>query len=93
MSATDHIVDVYPDEEIRTEDQFDPDRVSTDIRLGDCIRIPDLGVEIDREAVSPKGGVIWFEYKGSLQGRRPGLLRTDTRCIYDPDQVRRLGRL
>lgn len=21
---------------------------------------------------------IWFEYKGSVQGRRPGLMRTDT---------------
>jgi hypothetical protein len=47
-------------------------------RLGECIRIPELGVEIDREAVGPSGRQIWFEYKGSLQGSRPGLLRTDT---------------
>ena len=36
------------------------------------------GIEIDREAVSPLGHTIWFEYKGSVQGSRPGLLRTDT---------------
>lgn len=36
------------------------------------------GVEIDRVAASPTGRRIWFEYKGSVQGTRPGLLRTDT---------------
>ncbi len=40
--------------------------------------VAELGVEIDREAVSPHGRTIWFEYKGSVQGPRPGLLRTDT---------------
>ena len=35
-------------------------------------------MEIDQEAVSPKGQVVWFEYKGSVQGTRPGLRRTDT---------------
>lgn len=38
----------------------------------------ELGVEIDQEALAPAGHRIWFEYKGSLQGSRPGLLRTDT---------------
>jgi hypothetical protein len=38
----------------------------------------DVGVEIDRVARSPRGNLIWFEYKGSVQGTRPGLLRTDT---------------
>jgi hypothetical protein len=37
-----------------------------------------VGVEIDRVATSPGGREVWFEYKGSIQGRRPGLLRTDT---------------
>lgn len=37
-----------------------------------------VGVEIDRVAVSPRGEPVWFEYKGSVQGSRPGLLRTDT---------------
>jgi len=37
-----------------------------------------VGVEIDRVAKSPRGNLIWFEYKGSVQGSRPGLLRTDT---------------
>jgi len=37
-----------------------------------------VGVEIDRVARSPRGNLIWFEYKGSVQGTRPGLLRTDT---------------
>jgi hypothetical protein len=38
----------------------------------------EIGVEIDREAISPSGQVVWFEYKGSVQGLRPGLIRTDT---------------
>lgn len=37
-----------------------------------------VGVEIDQEAASPNGNLIWFEYKGSVQGHRPGLRRTDT---------------
>lgn len=40
--------------------------------------LPEVGVEIDQEAVSPTGTVVWFEYKGSIQGNRPGLRRTDT---------------
>lgn len=39
---------------------------------------PELGVEVDQTALSPKGTLVWFEYKGSVQGKRPGLLRTDT---------------
>lgn len=47
--------------------------------LGACrVVVPEVGVEIDRQAVAPSGRAIWFEYKGSLQGHRPGLLRTDT---------------
>lgn len=38
----------------------------------------EVGVEIDQEAVSPTGTTVWFEYKGSVQGNRPGLIRTDT---------------
>jgi hypothetical protein len=40
--------------------------------------VREVGVEIDRVAVSPGGTTVWFEYKGSLQGKRPGLMRTDT---------------
>ena len=40
--------------------------------------LTDVGVEIDQEAVSPSGTTVWFEYKGSIQGKRPGLIRTDT---------------
>jgi hypothetical protein len=40
--------------------------------------LADVGVEIDRSATSPGGRMIWFEYKGSVQGHRPGLIRTDT---------------
>lgn len=40
--------------------------------------VREVGVEIDRVAMSPSGRRIWFEYKGSVQGSRPGLLRTDT---------------
>jgi hypothetical protein len=37
---------------------------------GKCHAIAELGIEIDRVAREPSGGEIWFEYKGSLQGRR-----------------------
>ena len=47
-------------------------------RLGHPVLLRDVGVEIDREAVSPSGRTVWFEYKGSVQGTRPGLMRTDT---------------
>ena len=40
--------------------------------------ITELGVEIDQVATSPTGSELWFEYKGSFQGSRPGLMRTDT---------------
>ncbi len=40
--------------------------------------LSDLGVEIDRVGVSASGREVWFEYKGSVQGNRPGLMRTDT---------------
>ncbi|CAN5870378.1 hypothetical protein BH23ACT2_BH23ACT2_11960 [soil metagenome] len=40
--------------------------------------LAEVGVEIDQEALSPSGTVVWFEYKGSIQGNRPGLRRTDT---------------
>ena len=40
--------------------------------------LTEVGVEIDQEAVSPTGAAVWFEYKGSIQGHRPGLRRTDT---------------
>jgi hypothetical protein len=42
------------------------------------LQLGELGVEIDQVATSPNGNTIWFEYKGSVQGNRPGLLRTDT---------------
>jgi hypothetical protein len=38
----------------------------------------ELGVDIDRLATSPRGTTVWFEYKGSVRGHRPGLRRTDT---------------
>jgi hypothetical protein len=40
MSAMDEIVDVYPDEEVWEERQFEPDRVSMDIRLSPIFRDP-----------------------------------------------------
>ena len=40
--------------------------------------LAEVGVEIDQQATSPNGRVVWFEYKGSVQGNRPGLRRTDT---------------
>jgi hypothetical protein len=47
-----------------------------ELRAGETLR--GVGVEIDRVAVSPSGTLVWFEYKGSVQGTRPGLRRTDT---------------
>ena len=41
-------------------------------------RFDEVGVEVDQVAVSPRGNEIWLEYKGSVRGRTPGLLRTDT---------------
>ena len=38
----------------------------------------EIGVEIDQVAVLRDGHEVWFEYKGSVQGARPGLMRTDT---------------
>lgn len=38
----------------------------------------DIGCEVDDAAVSPRGGSVYFEYKGSFSGTRPGLRRTDT---------------
>jgi len=46
--------------------------------LHDRELVRNVGVEIDRVARSPRGNLVWFEYKGSVQGSRPGLLRTDT---------------
>jgi hypothetical protein len=40
--------------------------------------LAEVGVEIDQEVRSPTGRLVWFEYKGSVQGDRPGLRRTDT---------------
>jgi hypothetical protein len=40
MTATDQIVDVYPDEEVWTEEQFGIDRVSMDIRVSPIFRDP-----------------------------------------------------
>lgn len=42
------------------------------------VLLSDVGVEIDRMAIAPSGQRVWFEYKGSVQGTRPGLMRTDT---------------
>lgn len=45
--------------------------------LSSGIVLSDLGVEIDRVGARD-GRTVWFEYKGSVRGRRPGLRRTDT---------------
>ncbi|MBK5289230.1 MAG: hypothetical protein JJE46_12280 [Acidimicrobiia bacterium] len=46
--------------------------------VGAPLRLGEVGVEIDAVGTSPGGSVVWFEYKGSVQGNRPGLRRTDT---------------
>ena len=52
--------------------------MSRGFELGGSLQIIEVGVEIDRVAVAPSGATVWFEYKGSVQGSRPGLMRTDT---------------
>ena len=42
--------------------------------LGGRLVLGEIGVEIDRVATSPAGREVWFEYKGSVQGSRPGLI-------------------
>jgi hypothetical protein len=51
---------------------------STGYRIEGPAQLRDIGVEIDCVAVSPNGTRVWFEFKGSVQGVRPGLRRTDT---------------
>lgn len=38
----------------------------------------EVGVEVDQMATAPSGNAVWFEYKGSVRGKIPGLRRTDT---------------
>lgn len=40
--------------------------------------LAEIGVEIDQVGTTADGRTLWFEYKGSVQGKRPGLRRTDT---------------
>ena len=41
-------------------------------------KFADIGCEIDDVAEAPNGELVYFEYKGSFQGTRPGMRRTDT---------------
>jgi glucan biosynthesis protein len=59
-------------------EQCDGLLVSRGYSLQTNLVLPEVGVEIDRVAVAPSGRTVWFEYKGSVQGARPGLMRTDT---------------
>lgn len=47
-------------------------------RVQGPVKVPDIGVEIDAVAFNRQDVPIYFEYKGSIHGRRPGLWRTDT---------------
>lgn len=59
-------------------DQCDTLLTHLGFELGGRRVLAEVGVEIDQEASSPNGTTVWFEYKGSVQGHRPGLRRTDT---------------
>ena len=37
-----------------------------------------IGCEVDDVAEAPNGELVYFEYKGSFKGQRPGMRRTDT---------------
>jgi hypothetical protein len=42
-------------------------------------RVPDIGIEMDATVTSRATGVTyWCEFKGSWNGHRPGMMRTDT---------------
>lgn len=45
---------------------------------GHCIRLEDVGIQIDIHAENYHGVSMWFECKGSLKGDRQGTKRTDT---------------
>src|ERR1044071_542796 len=59
-------------------EQCDALLASRGFTLDGSLLLTDVGVEIDRVAAAPSGATVWFEYKGSVQGSRPGLMRTDT---------------
>lgn len=41
-------------------------------------KFTDIGCEVDDIAEAPNGELVYFEYKGSFKGARPGMRRTDT---------------
>lgn len=41
-------------------------------------KFTDIGCEVDDVAEAPNGELVYFEYKGSFKGQRPGMRRTDT---------------
>ncbi len=59
-------------------DQCDIVLQSEGFELQGALRLPEVGVEIDRVATTTRGLTVWFEYKGSFRGDTPGLRRTDT---------------
>jgi len=59
-------------------EQCDALLVTYGFDLDGSTKVPGIGVEVDQVATSSRGQRVWFEYKGSIQGSRPGLLRTDT---------------
>ena len=42
------------------------------------VRVRDVGIELDAITNNKHGIAMAWEFKGSLQGSRPGLIRTDT---------------
>lgn len=40
--------------------------------------VPELGIEVDASTRNLQGLAVWFEFKGSWLGKRPGGRRTDT---------------
>lgn len=41
-------------------------------------KIPGIGIEVDQRFLAKGGVMVWIECKGSRNGSRPGLLRTDS---------------
>lgn len=62
----------------RFADQCNDALKSVGFELQGSLRLPEIGVEIDQVATTQSGRRLWFEYKGSVRGKTPGLMRTDT---------------
>ncbi len=60
------------------EDQASAFLRSLGFSLQGSKKIDHVGCQIDQAAIGPNGKKVFFEFKGSYRGPRPGMRRTDT---------------